>query len=98
MALIVQKFGGSSVANADRIRNVARIITETYRKGHSVVAVLSAQGDTTDELIAKAAEINPNASKRELDMLMSTGEQVSCSLCAMAIEGLKPLAIMRVLD
>ena len=86
--LIVQKFGGSSVANADRIRNVARIITETYRKGHSVVAVLSAQGDTTDDLIAKAAEINPNASKRELDMLLSTGEQVSCSLCAMAIEAL----------
>ena len=88
MGLIVQKFGGSSVADADRIRNVARIITETYRKGHSVVAVLSAQGDTTDELIAKAEEINPNASKREMDMLLSTGEQVSCSLCAMAIEGM----------
>jgi len=88
MGLIVQKFGGSSVADADRIRNVARIITETYRKGHNVVAVLSAQGDTTDDLIAKAAEINPNASKRELDMLLSTGEQISCSLCAMAIEGL----------
>ena len=76
------------MADADRIRNVARIITETYRKGHSVVAVLSAQGDTTDELIAKAEEINPNASKREMDMLLSTGEQVSCSLCAMAIEGM----------
>jgi aspartate kinase len=86
MALIVQKFGGSSVADADRIRNVARIITETYRKGHSVVAVLSAQGDTTDDLIAKAAEINPRASKREMDMLLSTGEQISISLCAMAIE------------
>ena len=68
MALIVQKFGGSSVANADRVRNVARIITETYRKGHSVVVVLSAQGDTTDDLIAKAAEINPHASKRERDL------------------------------
>ncbi len=88
MALIVQKFGGSSVADADKIRNVARIITDTYQKGNSVVAVLSAQGDTTDDLIAKAAEINPNASKRELDMLLSTGEQISCSLCAMAIEGL----------
>lgn len=88
MGLIVQKFGGSSVADADRIRNVARIITETYRKGHSVVAVLSAQGDTTDDLIAKAAEINPNASKREMDMLLSTGEQISCSLCAMAIEAM----------
>lgn len=88
MGLIVQKFGGSSVADADRIRNVARIITETYRKGHSVVVVLSAQGDTTDELIAKAAEINPDASKREMDVLLSTGEQISCSLCAMAIEAM----------
>ena len=86
MGLIVQKFGGSSVADADRIRYVARIITETYRRGHNVVAVLSAQGDTTDDLIAKAAEINPHASKREMDMLLSTGEQISCSLCAMAIE------------
>ncbi len=88
MSLIVQKFGGTSVANAERIRNVARIITDTYKAGNDVVAVLSAQGDTTDELIEKAAEINPNASKREMDMLLSTGEQVSCSLCAMAIEAL----------
>ena len=86
MSLIVQKFGGSSVADADRIRNVARIITETYRRGHSVVAVLSAQGDTTDDLIEKAKEINPSASKREMDMLLATGEQISISLCAMAIE------------
>ena len=86
MSLIVQKFGGSSVADADRIRNVALIITETYRKGHSVVAVLSAQGDTTDDLIEKAKEINPSASKREMDMLLATGEQISISLCAMAIE------------
>ena len=86
MSLIVQKFGGTSVADADRIRNVARIITETYRKGHSVVAVLSAQGDTTDDLIEKAKEINPSASKREMDMLLATGEQISISLCAMAIE------------
>ena len=88
MGLIVQKFGGSSVADADKIRNVARIITETYRQGNKVVAVLSAQGDTTDDLIAKAEEINPKASKREMDMLLSTGEQISCSLCAMAIEAL----------
>ena len=88
MGLIVQKFGGSSVADADKLRNVARIITETYRAGHSVVAVLSAQGDTTDDLIAKAAQINPKASRREMDMLLSTGEQISCSLCAMAIEGM----------
>lgn len=86
MSLIVQKFGGTSVADADRIRNVARIITETYRKGHSVVAVLSAQGDTTDDLIEKGQEINPSASKREMDMLLATGEQISISLCAMAIE------------
>ena len=88
MALIVQKFGGSSVADADKIRNVARIITDTYQKGNRVVAVLSAQGDTTDDLIEKAAQINPAASKRELDMLLSTGEQISCALCAMAIEGM----------
>ncbi len=88
MGLIVQKFGGTSVADAERIRNVARIITETYRKGNKVVVVLSAQGDTTDDLIAKAAEINPKASKREMDMLLSTGEQISCSLCAMAIEAM----------
>ncbi|MEG0755194.1 MAG: aspartate kinase [Oscillospiraceae bacterium] len=88
MGLIVQKFGGSSVADADKLRNVARIVTETYRKGHNVVVVLSAQGDTTDDLIAKAAEINPKASKREMDMLLSTGEQISCSLLAMAIEAM----------
>ncbi|MDY4172111.1 MAG: aspartate kinase [Evtepia sp.] len=86
MGLIVQKFGGTSVANADRIRNVAQIIADTYRQGNRVVAVLSAQGDTTDELIEKAREINPNASRREMDMLLSTGEQISCSLCAMALE------------
>ena len=86
MGLIVQKFGGTSVANADRIRNVAQIIADTYRQGNQVVAVLSAQGDTTDDLIEKAKEINPHASKREMDMLLSTGEQISCALCAMAIE------------
>ena len=88
MSLIVQKFGGSSVADADRIRNVARIITEQYRKGNSMVVVLSAQGDTTDDLIAKAMEINPKGSKREMDMLLSTGEQISVALCAMAIEAM----------
>ncbi len=88
MGLIVQKFGGTSVADADRIRNVARIITETYRRGHQVVAVLSAQGKTTDELISQAAQINPKASNREMDALLATGEQVSCALCAMAIEAL----------
>ncbi|HJH62503.1 MAG TPA: aspartate kinase [Firmicutes bacterium] len=88
MALIVQKFGGTSVADVNRLRNVARIITDTYQKGNQVVAVLSAQGDTTDELIEKAREISPYPSKREMDMLLSTGEQISCSLCAMAIEAM----------
>ena len=86
MALIVQKFGGSSVADADRVRNVARIVTETYRKGHSVVVVLSAQGDTTDEFIEKSKELNPRPSRREMDMLLASGEQISVALCAMAIE------------
>lgn len=86
--LIVKKFGGSSVANAERIKHVAQTITNSYREGNQVVVVLSAQGDTTDELIEKAAEINPNASKREMDMLLATGEQQSVALMAMAIEAL----------
>ena len=88
MALIVQKFGGSSVANAERILHVAEIVTNTYKKGNQVVVVLSAQGDTTDELLEKAAEINPSASKREMDMLLTTGEQMSIALMAMAIQRL----------
>ena len=84
MSLIVQKFGGTSVRDAKRIRNVAGIIAETYLAGNDVIVVLSAQGDTTDDLIAKAEEINPHASKREMDMLLSTGEQISVALCAMA--------------
>jgi len=76
------------VADAQRVRNVARIITETYQKENSVVVVLSAQGDTTDDLIEKAQELNPNPSRREMDMLLSTGEQISCALCAMAIESM----------
>ena len=88
MKLIVQKFGGSSVRDAQRIRNVAGIIADTYRAGNQVIVVLSAQGDTTDDLIEKAREINPNASKREMDMLLSTGEQISISLCAMALEAM----------
>lgn len=87
MALIVKKFGGSSVADAERIFNVADIIIKDYEKGNDVVTVVSAQGDTTDDLIAKALEINPaGPSKREMDMLLSAGEQMSCSLLAMAIE------------
>ena len=86
--LIVKKFGGSSVANAERINHVAQTIVKSYKEGNQVVVVLSAQGDTTDELIEKAMEINPEASKRELDMLLSTGEQQSVALMAMAIEKL----------
>ncbi|MBC8584702.1 aspartate kinase [Youxingia wuxianensis] len=86
MNLVVQKFGGTSVANAERLFNVAQIVTDTYQKGNNVVVVVSAQGDTTDDLITKAGEINPNPSKREMDVLLSTGEQISMSLLAMAIE------------
>lgn len=86
--LIVKKFGGSSVADRERIFNVAEQCIEEYKKGNDVIVVLSAMGDTTDELLWKAKEINPNASKRELDMLMTTGEQVSVSLMAMAISSL----------
>ena len=88
MALIVQKFGGSSVANAERVMNVARIVTDTYKEGNDVIVVVSAQGDTTDDLIEKAKEINPAGSKREMDMLLTAGEQISISLLAMAIEKL----------
>lgn len=84
--LIVKKFGGSSVANRERIFNVAKRCMEDYKKGHSVVVVLSAMGDTTDELLALAKDINANASKREMDMLLATGEQVSVSLMAMALQ------------
>lgn len=89
MALIVQKFGGSSVADSERVNNVARRVVETAQQGNNVVVVVSAQGDTTDDLIEKAAEINPEASKREMDMLLSSGEQISVALLAMAIEALK---------
>lgn len=86
--LIVQKFGGSSVANAQRIKNVAAIIADTFLYGNDVVVVLSAQGDTTDELLEKAAEINPNPSMREMDMLLTTGEQQSVALMAMCLESM----------
>lgn len=88
MALIVQKFGGSSVADAECVNRVAGIVAETYTSGNDVVVVVSAQGDTTDDLIEKANEINPAHSKREHDMLVSAGEQISIALLAMAIEKL----------
>lgn len=88
MGLTVQKYGGTSVKDAERVMNVARRITDEYKKGNNVVVAVSAQGDTTDDLIAKGKEINPDASKRELDMLLATGEQISIALLAMAIEKL----------
>ncbi len=86
MAIIVQKFGGSSVADAAKVINVANRVVDTYREGNSVVVVVSAQGDTTDDLIDKAHEISENPSKREMDMLLASGEQISIALLAMAIE------------
>ena len=91
--LIVKKFGGTSVANKERIFNVARRCIADYQKGNDVVVVLSAMGKMTDELIAKARDINPSASKRELDMLLTTGEQTSAALMAMAMGALGVPAI-----
>lgn len=86
MALIVMKFGGTSVADKVKIENVATIIENAVKRGDHVVAVLSAQGNTTDELVKKAESISQNPDKRELDMLLSAGEQISVSLCAMALK------------
>lgn len=86
--LIVKKFGGSSVADAEKVRRVAGIIADDYAEGHDVVVVLSAQGDTTDDLIEKAKELNPRPSKREMDVLLSTGEQQSVALMSMALEAM----------
>jgi aspartate kinase len=83
--LVVKKFGGSSVADQEKIVNVAKRCIEEYQKGHDVVVVLSAMGKTTDHLLEMARDITPNPSKRELDMLLATGEQVSVSMMAMAI-------------
>ncbi len=86
MALIVQKFGGTSVRDRERLFNVARIVANTREAGNDVVVVVSAQGDTTDDLLAKAGEITHDASKREMDMLLSSGEQISIALLAMALQ------------
>lgn len=86
--LIVKKFGGSSVADKEKIYNVAKRCIEDYQKGNDVVVVLSAMGKQTDHLLAQAKDINSKASKRELDMLLTTGEQISVSLMAMAINAL----------
>ena len=84
--LIVQKFGGSSVADAAKVNRVAGIITDTYCEGNDVVVVISAQGNTTDDLLARSKEINPHPSRRELDMLLTAGEQMSVAMVAMALE------------
>ena len=88
MSLIVQKFGGTSVANIERLQNVADIVTSTYKAGNQVVVVVSAQGDTTDDFIGKAAQLNDRPSKREMDVLLSAGEQISMALLAIAIQKL----------
>ena len=93
MALVVQKYGGSSVADAEKIKNVARRIVETKEKGNEVVVVVSAIGDTTDELIQLARKINPKPQERELDVLLSTGEIVSSTLMAMALQNLGHKAV-----
>jgi aspartate kinase len=88
VSIIVQKFGGSSVANIDRLKNVARRVVETKKAGNDVVVVVSALGDTTDELLEKARAITPDPSEREMDVLLATGEQISISLLAMAVQAL----------
>ncbi|MZQ76261.1 MAG: aspartate kinase [Peptoclostridium sp.] len=86
--IIVQKFGGSSVGDIEKIKNVARRVIDTKSKGYDVIVTVSAMGDTTDELIEKALMISSNPSNREMDMLLSTGEQVSVALLAMAIQSM----------
>jgi aspartate kinase len=93
MSLIVMKFGGTSVADAERIKRAARRIVDKREQGHRVVAVLSARGQTTDELIAMAEEVSSTPDPREMDMLLSSGERISCALCAMAINDLGHRAI-----
>ncbi len=93
MSLIVMKFGGSSVANTEKIMRAAGIIAEAYKEGNSVAVVVSAQGDTTDDLIDKAGQIDQRPSAREMDMLLATGEQASAALMAMAINKLGVSAI-----
>jgi aspartate kinase len=93
LGTIVMKFGGTSVADADRLKRAAQRIVAKREQGHPVVAVLSARGKETDRLIADAFEISPNPDPREMDMLLSTGERQSCALCAMAINDLGHRAI-----
>src|SRR5215212_7503756 len=91
--IVVMKFGGTSVADAERLKRAARRIVKAREEGRHVIAVLSARGTTTDELLAMAEEVSPHPDPRELDMLLSTGERISCALCAMAINDLGHRAI-----
>ena len=93
MSILVQKFGGTSVANAEKIRRAASRAIAAVRKGYQVVVVASARGKQTDELIADAMEVNPNPPKREMDQLLSTGEQQTVSLFAMALDAMGQPAI-----
>ena len=88
MGLIVQKYGGTSVGSIDRIKNVAQRIAKYYKEGHKLVVVVSAMGDTTDDLIEMAEAINPNPNPREMDFLLSSGERISAALTAMALQNL----------
>src|SRR5687767_8739928 len=88
MSIVVQKYGGSSVADVARIRQVAERVMRTRRAGHDVVVVVSAMGDTTDDLLALAKQVSPNPERRELDMLLTAGERISMALLSMAIREL----------
>jgi aspartate kinase len=88
MSIVVQKYGGSSVADTIKLRRVAERVMETQKSGHSVVVVVSAMGDTTDELLTLAKTISQNPDRRELDMLLSAGERISMALLSMAIREL----------
>src|SRR5205809_2424024 len=92
-SIVVMKFGGTSVGDAERLLSAARRIVAAKEEGNGVVAVLSARGATTDELVKMAREISPDPQPREMDMLLSTGERISCALCAMAIHDLGSQAI-----
>ena len=91
--IVVQKYGGSSVADVEKIKHVARRVVATREKGLQVVVVVSAMGKTTDELLARAKQISPSPSRRELDMLLSCGERVSMALLTMAIQELGHQAV-----
>ena len=93
MALVVQKYGGSSVQDADRIKRVAERIVRTHKEGNDVVVVVSAMGDTTDELLDLAEQVSPAPPPREMDMLLTAGERISNALVAMAISALGAKAI-----